>query len=41
MSLLKQIDDKGAVVEWSPIASHSNMVALGTKVSPRALTFHT
>lgn len=32
MSLLKQINDKGAVVEWSPIASNANMVALGTKV---------
>ena len=32
MSLLKQINDKGAVIEWSPIASNANMVALGTKV---------
>lgn len=32
MSLLKQIDDKGAVLEWCPIAGNSNMVALGTKV---------
>mmetsp|Transcript_23707 Transcript_23707/g.43997 ORF Transcript_23707/g.43997 Transcript_23707/m.43997 type:complete len:1090 (+) Transcript_23707:44-3313(+) len=33
MSLLKQIDDKGAVIEWSPISSNPNMVALGTKDS--------
>eukprot|EP01041_Mallomonas_annulata_P003398 gene3398-6750_t len=33
MSLLKQITDKGAVLSWSPIANHSNMVALGTKDS--------
>jgi hypothetical protein len=32
MSLLKQIDDKGAVLEWSPIAKCPNLVALGTKV---------
>lgn len=32
MSLLKQIDDKGAVLEWSPVAQHANLVALGTKV---------
>ena len=37
MSLLKQIDDKGAVVEWSPIASNANIVALGTKVRFRCL----
>jgi len=32
MSLLKQIDDKGAVLEWSPVASSPNLVVLGTKV---------
>jgi hypothetical protein len=32
MSLLKQIDDKGAVLEWSPVAQHASLVALGTKV---------
>jgi hypothetical protein len=32
MSLLKQIDDKGAVLEWSPVASQPHLVALGTKV---------
>jgi hypothetical protein len=32
MSLLKQIEDKGAVLEWSPVAQYANMVALGTKV---------
>lgn len=33
MSLLKQIDDKGVVLEWSPISSQSNLVAVGTKDS--------
>ena len=33
MSLLKQIDDKGAVLEWSPVRSKPNLVALGTKVN--------
>lgn len=33
MSLLKQIDDKGAVLAWSPISSYPNLVALGTKES--------
>eukprot|EP01035_Chromulina_nebulosa_P017943 gene17943-23567_t len=33
MSLLKQINEKGAVLEWSPIASQANLVALGTKDS--------
>lgn len=33
MSLLKNISDKGAVLEWSPIVNQSNMVAIGTKVS--------
>ena len=33
MSFLKQIDDKGAVLEWSPIAGQPNLVALGTKVN--------
>lgn len=32
MSLLKQIDDKGAVLAWSPLAETPNLVALGTKV---------
>ena len=32
MSLLKQIEDKGAVLEWSPIVQNANLVALGTKV---------
>lgn len=31
MSLLKQIEDKGAVLEWSPIRAQPNIVALGTK----------
>ena len=33
MSLLKSIEDKGAVVEWSPIQQHANLVAVGTKDS--------
>jgi len=33
MSLLKQIEDKGAVLEWSPIVQNANLVALGTKDS--------
>lgn len=37
MSLLKQIDDKGAVLEWSPVPSQANLVALGTKVRSQAL----
>lgn len=32
MSLLKQINDKGAVLSWSPLATTPNLVALGTKV---------
>lgn len=32
MSLLKQINDKGAVLSWSPLAHSPNFVALGTKV---------
>lgn len=32
MSLLKTINDKGAVLEWSPMSNRSNMVAIGTKV---------
>ena len=33
MSLLKTINDKGAVLEWSPISSKPNVVAIATKVS--------
>jgi len=36
MSLLKQIEDKGAVLEWSPVAEYANLVALGTKDSAGA-----
>ena len=32
MSLLKTINDKGAVLEWSPISSKPNVVAIATKV---------
>lgn len=33
MSLLKEIGDKGAVVEWSPLKEQANLVALGSKDS--------
>jgi hypothetical protein len=33
MSFLKQIDDKGAVLAWSPVPHMPNVVAIGTKVS--------
>ena len=33
MSLLHQLEDRGAVLEWSPKKSHPNMVAIGTKDS--------
>jgi hypothetical protein len=33
MSLLKQIEDKGAVLQWSPVASDPNFVVFGTKVT--------
>ena len=36
MSLLKQIDDRGAVLEWSPYAERASMVALATKDSAGA-----
>ncbi|RYG68085.1 hypothetical protein EON64_05945 [archaeon] len=32
--MLKQIEEKGAVVSWCPLAENANMVALGTKVMP-------
>jgi hypothetical protein len=33
MALVRQIEDKGAVLEWSPVPQFPNLVALGTKVS--------
>ena len=33
MSLLKEISDKGAVMEWSPLKAQPNLVALGSKDS--------
>ena len=33
MSLLKEIEDKGAVLEWSPVVGRPNLAALGTKDS--------
>jgi hypothetical protein len=36
MSLLKQIDDRSSVLEWSPFADRANMVALATKDSAGA-----
>ena len=32
MALLKQIDEKGAVLAWSPKFEYPNLIALGTKV---------
>ena len=32
MSLVKQIEDKGAVVEWSPLTTQPGLFAIGTKV---------
>lgn len=32
MALLKQIDEKGAVLAWSPKFENPNLIALGTKV---------
>ena len=36
MSLLRRIENKGCVLEWSPIALQPNLVALGTKDSAGA-----
>jgi hypothetical protein len=36
MSLLKQIDDRGVVLEWSPFRNKPNLVALATKDSAGA-----
>lgn len=41
MSLLKRIEDKGAVLEWSPVASRPDLVALGTKVQNNLQLFYT
>ena len=38
MSLLKQIDDKGAVLAWSPVSTRPNLVIIGTKVGKRFLS---
>ena len=32
MSLLKRINDKGAVIAWSPLQERPALLALGTKV---------
>lgn len=32
MTLITQIEDKGAVVAWSPIGEHADVIALGSKV---------
>ena len=32
MSFLKEIEDKGAVLDWCPVSTYPNLVALGTKV---------
>ena len=36
MSLLKALEDRGAVVEWSPLASEATTIAVGTKDSAGA-----
>eukprot|EP00953_Heterococcus_sp_UTEX-ZZ885_P041552 21197-Heterococcus_DN1.PRE.2 len=36
MSLLKELPDKGATIAWSNVASHPNLLALGTKDSGNA-----
>lgn len=32
MTLITQIEDKGAVVAWSPIGEHADVIAVGSKV---------
>jgi hypothetical protein len=32
MTLITQIEDKGAVVAWSPIGEYADVIALGSKV---------
>ena len=32
MTLITQIEDKGAVVAWSPIVEYADVIALGSKV---------
>jgi len=39
MSILKQINDKGATIAWSPLRSHPNVLATGTKVSAPNRTY--
>jgi protein transport protein SEC31 len=39
MALLKQIDDRGAVMAWSPKLEYPNLVALGTKVESGMQSF--
>jgi hypothetical protein len=31
-TLITQIEDKGAVVAWSPIGEYADVIALGSKV---------
>ncbi len=35
MSLLEELSNKGACVAWSPLSSHRQLLALGTKDSGR------
>jgi hypothetical protein len=39
MTLITQIEDKGAVVAWSPVGEYADVIALGTKVSSYNLLF--
>lgn len=32
MTTLKQINDKGATIAWSPLRQHASLIATGTKV---------
>jgi len=32
MTRIAQIDDRGAALAWSPVSSHADVIALGTKV---------
>lgn len=33
MSVVKQINDKGATIAWSPLRNYASLLATGTKVS--------
>ena len=33
MTIIAQVEDRGAVVAWSPIPGNADLVAIGAKVS--------